>query len=421
MKHNVFAKIWAFLLAIFIISSCSNENEIAPVALGTYQRIVIIGSDGGENMEEVPQTKALDESGAFTADYDADYVYIHSYNEGEGEDDKWVRVPVRRNLESCGSDCQGFQLEITVTEDGYKINNGTDDSGFPKVVIFSKDEKVYLSSIPTEEWKGKTSTSSPLTGQTVLVRDDDNGVTGSGGTHGELYRSEYEYSMEDLVNGSHGVSNKIIMKRKSSAFLVYFLFTDFDNSHTEGWGKDQRIVYQPTDEHTLTLDEWTGKIYLGPCFCDEYNVESGTPTYSEGASGYYASYDQKYVNFESLTYQGGAGVGGIAYEYRGYGVRTIDTYLITPYDSENEGEMKFYAFVKRNNDDEEADNESKYLSYTFTGLTAPDYNTTHIYVVMYDIDHLLAAFPNEANVFSRSIAGPQKIELQPIEVIHIQE
>ena len=52
MKHNVFAKIWAFLLAIFIISSCSNENEIAPVALGTYQRIVIIGSDGGESMEE---------------------------------------------------------------------------------------------------------------------------------------------------------------------------------------------------------------------------------------------------------------------------------------------------------------------------------------------------------------------------------
>ncbi|HIZ00849.1 MAG TPA: hypothetical protein H9819_01165, partial [Candidatus Bacteroides merdipullorum] len=202
MKHNVFAKIWTSLLSIFIISSCSNESEVTPVALGTYQRIVIIGSDGGESMEEAPQTKALDEDGAFTAAYDAEYVYIHSYNESDGVD-KWVRIPVQKNLESCGSDCQGFQLEITVTEDGYKIENGTDDSGIPADVIFSKDEKVYLSSIPTEEWEGKTSSSSPLTGQTVLVRDDG-GVTGSGGTHGELYRSESEYSMEDLINGSHG-------------------------------------------------------------------------------------------------------------------------------------------------------------------------------------------------------------------------
>ena len=417
MKHNVFAKIWASLLSIFIISSCSNESEVIPVALGTYQRIVIIGSDGGENMEEVPQTKAMVQ-GAFTAEYDANYVYIHSYNESDGVD-KWVRIPVQKNLESCGSDCQGFQLEITVTEDGYKIENGTDENGTPKDITFSKDEKVYLSSIPTEEWEGKTSSSSPLTGQTVLVRDDDGG-TGSGGTHGELYRSESEYSMEDLINGSHGVNDKIVMKRKSSAFLVYFLFTDFSNSHTEvEWGGGETIVYEP--DISFDMSEWLGKIYLGPCFCDKYDLETGEPTYSEGTSGYYASYDQKYVNFAQFFYPGGAGEGGVRFEYRGYGVKTIDTYLITPYDFGNGGDMTFYAFVKRGSNDKDTDEGSKYLSYTFTDLKAPEYNTTHIYVVMYDIDQLLAAFPDEANAFSRSIAGPQKIDLQPIEVIHIQE
>lgn len=395
-------KITNVLLLISFITAflaCTDEktSENVPISSGTYLRSVCVQSDTGSE----PTTKAMDNE-VFTAEYDAEFIYIHSYDTDESED-RWVRYPVNgEEIENCS---KGFHLNIEVTESGEYEITGQNESGEPKTITFQSGEQVYFSSTQSELWEGKTSTNSPLSQQTVLIRDEDEG----GANSAELYRSQ-NYSIESLVTGASGVSNGILMERKCSAFLVFFLFTDPDNRYQ---------IWEESDWERLTgtkVSDWYGKIYLGPCFSNEYDIEKEDAS-NNTTSGYYASWGQTYHVFEDLVYQGGSGAGQGAQYFEGFGVNTVETYLITPYDVNYEGNMTFYAFLKYQ--DSDADDEgAKWFTYEFDA-PVPEFNTTNIYAVICDIDDL-AAFTSPSSD-TRSITGPQKIDLQPIEVIHIQE
>ena len=417
MNVRGLAKIIPFL-CIAILFSCTSKDEEIRVAVGSYQRLVIISSNGGNNDESL--TKAFNEGFQFTAVYDADYVYIHSFAENEGVADKWVRIPIQNNLPACGEDCQGFQLDIEVMEDGYLIT-GDQSSDGSNSMKFASDEIVYLSSTEDETWEGTTSEASPLTDQTVLVRDDDQAGDPN---YQELYRSASEYSMADLINGTNGVRDEIMMERKCSAFLVCFLFTDLDNPISMGNSVSYNISPESWEDQTgAAFENWYGKIYLGKCFGDTYDIENETSGFSNGSDGYYASYNQEYVPFSLVEYLPGMVIGGQTSNYYGYGVRTTDKYLVTPYDVDHDGNMTFYAFIKKgDNSDPTSDVGSKYFSYEFT-VPAPAFNTTSMYVVVCDVDELVKGFASTAGVaaVTRSDSAPQEFDIQPVEVICVQE
>lgn len=411
--HN---KIFSCLFVSLSLFSCSNDNETesSEVIPGTYQRTVILQAESDEN----PSSSI--EGGRFTDVYNAEYVYIHTMEDNGS--DTYVKIPVEENILACGEDCKGFHLDIEVTETEYLIK-GVDG----EYVHFSKDAKVYLSSRGDELWQGKTVDQSPLTNSTVLVRDDitdsGSGATGRGGEYGELYRSD-DYDISDLVTGNHEVNNAIIMKRKCSAFLVYFLFTNYNTGGSSSSIGDAFYWKLLTETQP---EDWSGKIYLGPCFASEYNVETGECKYGENSStsdGYYASYNQSYTTFTQITYNTGTIEGTDERTFSGYGVETVSTFLVTPYDlAAHEGEnMTFYGFLKYKNSNTTSDEGAKYFKYEFS-VPVPAYNTTHHFVVICDISELSRFTTSTAttNNLTRCNSTPQEVVIHPAEVIHIQK
>lgn len=398
MSNNRKLQICCLLNMFFLMSACTDNgaNREIEVPEGTYRRAVCLQSDEGT----ISDTKGMI-NGIFTNVYDAPYIYLHSYDE-EGED-KWVRYDFTEET-TCD---KGFHLNVTVEGDKY-IVVGQDEHGGEKSIEFSKGDQVYFSSIQDETWKGTTSTASPINNQTVLIRDEQ-------GPNKELYRSD-NYNIEDLVTGQNGVADEIVMHRKCSAFVVYFLFTDFDFPFY-GNITDVRAWEGVTG---TSVDDWKGKMYLGSCFGDTYDVEFGNSTFSNGDNGYYASWGQKYTTFTEVTFNTQSIPGQTeSASYSGVGIQTSNDFLITPYEINHNGEMEFYAFIKyQTTSADDSDEGAKYFQYTIK-TTVPKFNTTNYYVIVCDIDDL-AVFTSPSSD-TRSITGPQKIDLQPIEVIHIQE
>ena len=415
MKVNML-RVCAFvslLLPILFISCSDNEKgmEEIPNVPGEYDHIVVLQSDAGSNN----MTKAIINN-QFTNEYDADYIYVHSYN--ESGTDQWVRIPVTSDIPGCYGVCKGFHLCVTITEDGKYQIKGEDENGNEKIITFDNvDDQVYFSSYQSEVWEGKEVDASPISESTVLVRDD-NGKTGQGGAHGEIYRSRTEYTISDLLTGTGGLSDAIWMDRKCSAFRIRFMFTDSDYSI--------RTESEWTEATGTQVSDWTGKIYFGACFGDTYNIETGESTFATNKDGeekgFYASWNQEYITFEDVSYTVGSGLEGEDDEiYYGYGVSTVATSLVTPYDSEKIGEpMEFYAFVKYQNSDKETDNGAKYWGYKLN-FTVPAYNTTNLITIVCNVSDLNAFLVNAGSNMTRATIEPQMIDIQPVKVICVQE
>ena len=418
------------LIVCLLIMGCTKSNDEINIEPGEYTRILFLQVEEAANA----QTKAIDGVGVFTAKYDPepddrdggvvdpplqnDYIYIHSTTEA----DKWVRYNIKNDLPSCNG-CDGFQFEIRKNEDGtITLINGLDAEGQPKgEVTFNADEQIYFSSIPDEVWEGTSEEASPVTGQSVLIRDAKKNK--------ELYRSEKNYKISDLITGENGLSEELVMKRKCSAFRIYFLFTELDEPSftTPGTGNVGRNEYYIIEEDDFvdktghSLEEWNGKLYIGPCFSDFYNVNTGIASYKEGHSdGYYVTNEQEYTGFTPVTYARTEGT--VTQNFTGFGVSTANSkYLITPYDEHNEDPFYSYVFIKDNNTDPSSDSGAKYFSYDWSTGT-PEFNTTQVIVLVYDVDELLKAFPKstDANTKSNYWKEPQKLDIKPGKVFFIQ-
>ena len=409
--------IYLSFLLTFSLTACNEKDQVINIENGEYTRMIFIQTS------EIA-TRALDGTGAFTDRYDPepdddpniiennDYIYIHSTT----DEDKWIRYNIRTDLPSCNG-CAGIQFQVKKTENGYTLSGGyAEDGTTSKEVTFNEDEKIYFSSIADERWEGTAVEASPISGQTVLVRDEKKNK--------ELYRSDKDYSISDLITGNNGLSEGLLMKRLCSAFRVYFMFTDLDNAEINE--DDKEIEYNITSDEWETEtgtkpEDWSVKLYIGPYFSDTYNVNAQEAGWNSGhEDGYYATNNQTYTPFDRHTYTDQEGAWPNI--YRGYGLTTSGSdYLITPYDlnhSTGEGEgFMFYAFIKKTTDDISSDEGSKWISYQLDGLI-PEFNTTQRIVIIYDYKQLISGF-SDANTRSMT-ETPQKLDIQPAKVIYLR-
>ena len=407
--------ILAAILSLFIFCACNNNEDeyiINPEPNMEYAITVNIATNSGK--DNAQSTRAQDRNtGAFTAEYDADYVYMHSTTNAS----KVVKLPIEP-LEEC-EDCDGngFRYYACKNDNGSYTIKSYDKSSY---ATFGEDEKVYFSSEEYEIWEGHNDDeNSPLTDQSVLIRDNEKNK--------EIYRSENDYTLQDVFN--LGLNGTLTMQRKCSAFRVYFMFTDlktgfFQMSETMG-------AYFCNNFTSITGKDYTdfsAKIYIGTYFCDTYNINTGEAGYNNGhTAGYYALNEQKYVEFQSFSYPLADGEDGRkSIIYNGYGITNVadnNSWLITPYyyNDDEVLSLDFYTFIKNNTNDPESDSGSKFTRYHWDGL--PSYNTTTTLLIIYDVRQLAAAFNNTTdNTRTRSFwNGPEELDIQPAKVICIQE
>lgn len=410
MGKNIFPYI--ILIAASIFSSCSNEDEIIePEVDYEYGITVSIASTGNKNGAEESTTRAIDGTGGFTAMYDAPYVYMHSVEAPS----KYVKLPIIE-CDECASTAgpgepgKGFQYTFCTNKDGSYTIKSTDGSSS---ATFGGNEEIYFSSEESETWEGTSVDASPITGQSVLVRDSVKNK--------EIYRSEENYTMQDVFN--LGLNGNLLMKRKCSAFRVYFLFTELDEPLPGPPSSQTYWVDPATFEEKVGQSPYSfsGKLYIGPYFCDTYNINTGDVGYKNGhANGYYATNNQEYVPFWDIAY--GRTEGEVPQNFNGYGVSTAGAdYLITPYDENSTLDFTFYAFIKNTTDNPESDVNSKYITYHWEGV--PKFNTTQVIIIMYNYKELAKAFNNPAaSSLTRGFwKGPEKLDIKPAKVLYFEE
>lgn len=405
-KNNIFEWhiCWA-LLILMVFSACNDENESMILTPGArYELSLRISTGGGDNAN--PATRAQDQTtGVFTDEYDADYVYIHSTSDAT----KFVKIPVIDDCDGCHDGEKGIEYNITRNSDGGFTIASTDGLS---TATFGADEKIYLSSEEYETWEGTSVAASPITGQSVLIRDADKNK--------EIYRSGSDYTIQEFIN--LGLYSTVTMERKCSAFRIYFMFTDLSKPLISTPTAEQYYITPENFVTQIGQDPYTfsGKLYIGPYFCDTYNLNTGLVGYDDDhANGYYVTNNQQYTPFVDVSYNRQQGV--VGQTYMGYGVSTAASdYLITPYDVNSTEDLTFYAFIKNNTDNPTSDGGSKYVTYNWSGV--PAFNTTYNIAVIYDIAQLDAAFSSaNSNAVTRSNSAPQKLDIQPVEVICIQE
>lgn len=427
-------KAYIFLLSFVLTTACTETNETVNVESGEYTRTIFLQTDETGSIS----TKAIDGVGVFTSRYDPepdnddgevvdppllnDYIYIHSTSDNT----KWVRYNIRRDLPSCNG-CDGFQFKIRKNEDGsYTLLDGLNENGNPKgEVTFNEGEQIYFSSIANEIWEGTSEEASPISGQSVLIRDANKNK--------ELYRSDKDYDISDLVTGNNGLNDELLMKRKCSAFRIYFMFTELDAPSltlpgTGGEGITEVYSISPNDFENKTglqYSQWSGKLYIGPCFSDYYNVNTGETSYKDNNNaGYYVTNEQKYSAFTSVTYSRTEGT--VTQTFSGYGVSTANSkYLITPYDTDNSNAFTAYVFIKDNTNNPEDDSGSKYFSYSWNDI--PEFNVTQVIVLVYDVDELNKVFQHASENTSNMMTTrsnywekPQQLDIRPTKVFYIQ-
>ena len=399
------------LLTTALISnlvSCTSEEESIPVMEpGNYERIYHVESTIGENNTT---TRAID-ADRFTSDYDADAIYIHSL---DGEQ-RVVKYNVQTNLPDC-PDCQGIRVQYTISDNGETVTLIGDDN---ESATFSLTENVYLSSIAEENWTHESCGITPVTQSTVLSRDETKNV--------ELYRSSENHPITDFLQGTGGCARGLWMDRVCTAFRVYFLFSNLDSYTTVG---EMRIYSNPTPEELNAIgitdvNNLAAKIYLGPMFCTSFNLKTLKAANNDNV--YYATNENKYQNFQSVSASDTDYGAENNIVYGGYGITSPNGYLITPYNQTHTGGYHFYAFIKNGNMDPSSDDGALYTEWTIdTDATgALNFNQCEIVIIVYDYKQLEAFAQTNFNENETTTHNywktPQKIDLKPAEIIRIIE
>ena len=325
---------FGWVTAIF---TTKDPRRRGPVFQCTFlSNFAIIGISLAEALAgtaEGAEKRAMDQTGAFTAEYDAKSVFLHS----KTDPNKVLELPLVTNDPDCAT-CDSNSIRFNV--EVFDAQSFTVSAPDGTSVTFDAEEELYFSSQATERWEGKSVDASPVSGQSVLIRDEENNQ--------EVYRSAktgegYDYQLNDLLALDKDV---LMMNRTCGAFRVYFLFTDLSNDIIPG---DVMDYYTITEEnwHQITgmnPQEWSGKLYIGPFFCDAYDLNREEAVYEDGHEhGYYAPNKQEYIPLDSVAYSYTHGKTIVTYE--GFGITTAYAeYLITPYDVAHGGTSCFMLF-----------------------------------------------------------------------------
>lgn len=163
-------------------------------------------------------------------------------------------------------------------------------------------------------------------------------------------------------------------------------------------------------------DDFSIKLYLGPNFCQQYDVLNNKVASDD--VGYYATNDQTYQPFEQVQYAYTTGSGGIGI-YEGFGyVTDASNYLLSPLNTSiPDTDFSIYAFIKYKSSDDSSDEGASWFKAQIPGITL-DRNRIHYIIMAFDIEDLRSQFLTDTNTLSRTPwSAPRKIDIKPIKVI----
>lgn len=382
------------------LMSCTDDTETTDVQQsvkpGLYSIDITLTAEPGVKSE----TRGLDtDKGVFTNVYPYDSIYIHSAKTDETHQS--IGIPLE-NVEHCDG-CQGIHMQVEVKENGggYIIRAGE------KEMTLSANDEVYFSTIEGPYWKAKTSGATPVSGSNVFVQNNK--------INKELLKSQ-TYTKDKLIDLMQQDISTITMTRHVTGFRVYFMFTHV----TADGSTDNSINSIKAGEWFTELkckpDDFSIKLYLGPNFCQQYDVLNNKVASDD--VGYYATNDQTYQPFEQVQYAYTTGSGGIGI-YEGFGyVTDASNYLLSPLNTSiPDTDFSIYAFIKYKSSDDSSDEGASWFKAQIPGITL-DRNRIHYIIMAFDIEDLRSQFLTDTNTLSRtSWSAPRKIDIKPFKVI----
>lgn len=381
-----------FTLGIGIISSCKNnekEENILTVEPGIYSADIILSAENGTKDEY--ESRGINEDGTqFTAEYTYDNIYLHIVE--NKEDGSSIETKKAIEIELC-TDCDASNKCFNITAEQSQIGGPVTIKVGNEEITLNDNEDIYFSTEESSTWTAtpdNTSTDLPagLKGATIFQQGDN--------TQKEILRSGTPYSGETflrmIANIEAGQSQTLTLERHVSGFKVHVLFTDNSDNN-----------------HDITEEEWKGilgcsptdlniKIYFGPNMCETYDILNN----ESNGSGYYASNNQKYLNFNEVTVE----------DYQGWGYETGST-LLSPVNIRENGTFQIYICIEYGG----------HQYYTaFDTRTLPQINVVNEYIYAFDVQDLADIVKGTVGVEntdlkSRASSSFQKIDIKPIKVI----
>lgn|GEM_PF-5810752 len=420
MRNKYLTIIAAFVC--ILLSSCSNDENYFDdsTPTGSSQLIsqdIVFETDSAKNEESIT-TRGIDNNG-FTNEYPYEYIYVHSTT----DETKTLKVPLKE-VEYCDG-CRGIHLEMEINENGdgsYTLRTEPGKDGQAEEITLSANEEVYFSSYPTNTWTANKldNVSTPITQQDVFIGDDNINI--------ELLKSD-AYGKDDLITLLTTPKPEIKLKRHCTGFMVSFMFTNVDENHGgDNVNNPGYSVTQYTWEKYLsgtTPDDFYLKLYIGPNFCHTYDIYNNeVPDDDKG--GYYVINNNQYAQLTGFTAIAGGLYEGFSATGCGYNTSMEDILLAPLNTSMDLSNFAIYAFVKYapNGTDVDSDDGSFYLKIPLNEDVTTAINCIHKFVLCVDINKLKEVIEktNATNTLTRGLWNkPEELEIQPAEVICIQE
>lgn len=386
MKYVLMAFASMFMVA------CSDENEVVPSSVedGAYKIVINLGSLAGD--AQTSRTGSdIPESG-FGDTYNNSSVFIHAVENGNGSEKGSIEIPVSDS-----------SVEFMVNTEDNSVTISSSDSSLE----MGKNDKIYFSSIATENWEATRASWQDFTPISKSAA-----FTNGESTKSELYRSpagaEESYTIGQLIELNGGT---LTMYRKCSAYSLAVMFSDLKNGVADG--SDMTYTFTERDwkrEFTGNVTYMYGKGYVGGFFPEVYNVYSGVFSWNKNTdgetpeAGYYVTNNQKYTQLAKLSTR--QIVDNQMHEYIGCGFKSVD-YIRTPVVESAEGKMSVYVLFKpwatevteREEDSFNKEDDSvRMVEVTLDGMT-PIMNVVSAITLVFDYRRLKDVFNNPESVY----------------------
>lgn len=383
MKYVLMAFASMFMVA------CSDENEVVPSSVedGTYKVVINLNSLAGD----AQASRAIDASG-FIDMYDNDTVFIHAVKNGNESEIGSIEIPVSDS-----------SVEFMVNTEDNSVTISSSDSSLE----MGKNDKIYFSSIATENWEA---TRASWQGFTPISKSA--AFTNGESTKSELYRSPAgngeSYTIAQLLELNNGT---LTMYRKCSAYSLAVMFSDLQNGVAD---ESNDTIYTFTEgdwqrEFTGNVRYMYGKGYVGGFFPEVYNVYSGVFSWNKNTdgetpeAGYYVTNNQKYTQLAKLSTR--QIVDNQMHKYIGCGFQSVD-YIRTPVVESAGGKMSVYVLFKPSDKEvkdleggfNKEDGSVRMVEVTLDGMT-PTMNVVSAITLVFDYRRLKDVFNNPESVY----------------------
>ena len=416
------------------VIACTDKHEanynIPKVEPGLYT------IELGLNTKTEANTRGFDEGG-FDGVYENNIIYIHSVDADRQGEHISVQIPIIKDVENKGF----IKYQIQINEDNsYTIIPYKDNESLisDSKTYFEAGTKVYFASSNKTIWEINKADHLGSNVDSNIFKQEITDTDQIKEIEKELYRSMSNYTVEDLIN----LNGSLKVTRLCGLFDAFSFVTDMATElDPEASDNFRELTSEKFKE--IMGDEyknWYMKIYLGPCFTEKYNIETGTDI--TGKYAFFVTNAGKYIPFSRYR------DGEVQAPYQGYGGGNDYLHpLIAPFDTRstnnpnnitgyNRNRLSLYIYIKHwegegqpEQDWYTSDTGAKYYRYTKSyNESTLEYNVRSKIGVVMDVYDLAEVFqvgvhaPKNAvkKSFLRNVSSntePQEINLKNAIVI----